>query len=63
MLAASGHQIGQITAACILFRSAAPQAYLPVLLAVAVVTGGVTGMVLNLMAPRLEKRMKRGQNE
>ena len=63
VLAASGHQIGQITAACILFRSAAPQAYLPVLLAVAVVTGGVTGMVLNLMAPRLEKRMKRGQNE
>ena len=63
VLAAAGHQIGQITAACILFSSAAPQAYLPVLLCVAVVTGGVTGMVLNLMSPRLDKAMKRGQNE
>ena len=62
VLAAAGHQIGQITAACLLFRSAAPQAYLPVLLCVAIVTGGVTGLLLNLMAPRLEKAMKRGQN-
>ena len=63
VLAAAGHQIGQITAACILFFSAAPQAYLPVLLCVATVTGGVTGLVLNLMAPRLDKAMKRGRNE
>ena len=62
VLAAAGHQIGQILAACILFRSAVPGAYLPVLLCVAVLTGSVTGLLLNLMAPRLEKAMKRGQN-
>ena len=62
VLAAAGHQIGQIAAACLLFRASAPLAYLPVLLAVAAVTGGVVGVLLNLMAPRLEKWMKRGQN-
>ena len=61
VLAAAAHQTGQITAACILFRSAAPQAYLPVLFCVAAVTGAVTGLLLNLMAPRLEKAMKRGR--
>lgn len=63
VLAAAAHQLGQITAAVWLFRSAAPLAYLPVLLAVATVTGAVTGLLLNLMAPRLKKWMKRGQNE
>ena len=63
VLAAAAHQIGQITAASLLFRSAAPLAYLPVLLCVAVLTGSVTGLLLNLMAPRLEKAMKRGRKE
>ena len=62
VLAAAAHQAGQITAAVMLFFSAAPMAYLPVLLCVAAVTGGVTGFILNLLAPRLENRMKRGQN-
>lgn len=60
VLAATGHHLGQIAAAMILFDSGVLLTYLPILLLAGAVTGGVTGLLLNLMAPRLQKLFKRG---
>ena len=60
VLAAAGHHFGQIAAAVILFDSGVLLTYLPMLLLAGTVTGGVTGLLLNLMAPRLQKLFIRG---
>ena len=46
---AAGHNIGQIAAACITLGNTAVIGYLPVLLAVSLITGTVTGLVSSLM--------------
>ena len=60
VLSATGHHIGQITAAIILFDTGVILSYLPVLLLAGVVTGGVTGVVLNLCERRLRLFSKKG---
>ena len=46
---AAGHNIGQIAAACITLGNTAVIGYLPILLAVSLITGTVTGLVSSLM--------------
>ena len=46
---AAGHNIGQIAAACITLGNTAVVGYLPLLLAVSLITGTVTGLVASLM--------------
>ena len=46
---AAGHNIGQIAAACITLGNTAVIGYLPLLLAVSLITGTVTGLVASLM--------------
>ena len=46
---AAGHNIGQIAAACITLGNTAVIGYLPLLLAVSLITGTVTGLVSSLM--------------
>lgn len=60
ILSATAHHIGQIFAACILFGSSVILGYLPLLLLAGLVTGGVTGALLNLTMERLEKIGKWG---
>ena len=60
VLSATGHHFGQIAAAVILFDSGVLLTYLPILLLAGTVMGGVTGLLLNLMSPRLQKLFKRG---
>lgn len=60
VLAATGHHFGQILAAVILFDSGVLLTYLPVLLLAGTVMGSVTGLLLNMMASRLQKLFKRG---
>ncbi len=50
---ATMHTLGQLTAATLLL-STAVWAYAPLLLLVSLVTGTVTGLVLNVLIPRLE---------
>ena len=63
VLCATGHHLGQMTAAVILFDNSVLLTYLPVLLLCGAVTGGVTGILLNLCTPQLQKLFKRGQNQ
>ena len=60
VLSATGHHIGQIIAAWVLFDSGVFLTYLPVLLLAGVVTGGATGALLNLCSPQLQKLFKIG---
>ncbi len=55
VLAATGHHIGQILAAALLFDLGVMLAYLPLLLLAGVLTGGLTGLLLNLCYDRLER--------
>jgi heptaprenyl diphosphate synthase len=55
VLSATGHHVGQMVAAVVLFDSGVLLTYLPVLLLAGVVLGGVTGMILNLTESRLRK--------
>lgn len=55
VLSATGHHVGQMVAAVVLFDSGVLLTYLPVLLLAGVVLGGVTGMILNLTELRLRK--------
>ena len=63
VLSATGHHIGQICAAWILFDSGVFLTYLPVLLLAGLITGGATGALLNLSAPQLQKIFKIGCNK
>ncbi len=55
---ASLHQIGQTLAASVLYRGTAILHYLPLLLLAAVVTGALTGWLLNLIFPRTQKLIR-----
>lgn len=58
VLSATGHHIGQMIAAVILFDSGVFLTYLPVLLPAGIVLGSLTGMILNLSVDRLQKLLK-----
>ena len=60
VLSATGHHIGQMLAAVVLFDNGVLLTYLPVLLVAGTVVGSVTGLLLNVMSPRLQKLFKRG---
>lgn len=60
ILSATGHHLGQMLAALILFDTGVLLTYLPVLLLAGIVTGGLTGLVLNLSERQLTKLVKRG---
>ena len=55
---AAAHSAGQICAACILFASAALVAYMPVLMLFSILTGGATGILLNLSVPLTDRAVK-----
>ena len=61
VLAATGHHLGQIFAAAITYGSGVVFTYLPWLLLAGIVTGVLTGTVLNLLAPRWKMLSKRGR--
>jgi len=60
ILSATGHHIGQILAAWILFDSGIFLTYLPVLLLAGLATGCATGLLLNVCAPQLRKLFESG---
>lgn len=60
VLSATGHHLGQILAAVILFGSGVLFTYLPVLLLAGCVMGVVTGLIINLCRERLAKLFKWG---
>lgn len=60
ILCAAAHNTGQIIAAMTLFGTEIVFSYLPLLLIASVVYGGVVGLLLNLLIPRLIKRVQRG---
>lgn len=55
ILSAAAHHLGQLVAAACLFGIKAMRAYLPIMLVAAVIFGGLCGMLLNLVAPRIKK--------
>ena len=63
VLSATGHHLGQMAAAVTLFESGVLLTYLPVLLPAGILTGTLTGLLLNCCTPQLEKLLKRGRNE
>ena len=63
VLSATGHHLGQMIAALILFDTGVLLTYLPVLLLAGAVVGSVTGLVLNVCGERLEKLFKTGLKE
>lgn len=62
VLAATGHHLGQMAAAAVLLDSAVLLTYLPVLLLAGIAVGCATGALLNLCERRLQKLLKRGEN-
>ncbi len=62
VLSATGHHLGQMTAAVILFDTGVLLTYLPILLLAGLFTGGTTGLLLNACSTRLQKLIKRGEN-
>ena len=61
VLSATGHHVGQMAAAVLLFDSGVLLTYLPVLLLAGLLLGSLTGMILNLIEPSLKKLFKRGE--
>ncbi len=59
ILCAAAHNTGQILAAVTLFGTALIPSYLPLLLLASVVYGGIVGVLLNLLLPRLQKPLDR----
>ena len=53
---AAAHNIGQVAAAMLTLGNAAPAAYLPVLLVVAVFSGALTGLICSLLLGRMRTR-------
>jgi len=51
---AAAHQCGQVLAAMLVLRSAAPLGYLPLLLLVSLFTGGLTGLITALLCRSFE---------
>lgn len=52
---AAAHSAGQIAAACLIFRTGKIIGYLPVLLLFSALTGTLTGLLMNLSVPQIEK--------
>lgn len=50
---AAAHNVGQVLAATVLFGPTVPLSYLPWLLPMAILTGALTGTLLNLAVPRV----------
>ncbi|MBQ9773661.1 MAG: Gx transporter family protein [Clostridia bacterium] len=59
VLCAAAHNTGQICAAVTLFGAALIPSYLPLLLFASVIYGGVIGLLLNLLLPRLQPHVCR----
>ena len=55
---AAAHNIGQVAAAMLTLGNAAPAAYLPLLLAVAVFSGALTGLVCSMLLGRRVFRLR-----
>ena len=55
---AAAHNIGQVAAAMLTLGNAAPAAYLPVLLVVAVFSGALTGLICSLLLGRRVFRLR-----
>ena len=55
---AAAHNIGQVAAAMLTLGNAAPTAYLPVLLVVAVFSGALTGLVCSVLLGRRVFRLR-----
>ena len=55
---AAAHNIGQVAAAMLTLGNAAPTAYLPVLLVVAVFSGALTGLVCSMLLGRRVFRLR-----
>lgn len=58
VFAAAAHNLGQLGAAALLFGSTVFLSYLPVLLFAALLSGSLTGLLLNLAVPRLERSVR-----
>ena len=54
VLCAAAHNVGQLTAASTLFGTGLIFSYLPWLLVASVLYGGIVGLLLNLLTPRLQ---------
>ncbi|MBQ8310004.1 MAG: Gx transporter family protein [Clostridia bacterium] len=54
VLSAAAHNTGQIIAAVTLFGTSLITSYLPALLLASVVYGGIVGLLLNLITPKLQ---------
>ena len=54
VLSAAAHNAGQIIAAVTLFGTSLISSYLPALLLASVIYGGIVGLLLNLLVPRLQ---------
>jgi len=55
VICAVSHNFGQLAAACIVMRSTAVFAYVPLLLAASCIYGTVNGLILNTISTRLKK--------
>ena len=64
VLSAAAHNFGQTVAAVTLFGTSLIASYLPILLLASVIFGGIVGVLLNLLVPRLAphfERIKKGE--
>ena len=59
ILCAAAHNTGQVMAAVTIFDAALITTYLPALLLASAVYGGIVGVLLNLLLPRLQKTVTR----
>ena len=59
ILCAAAHNTGQVIAAVTIFDAALITTYLPALLLASAVYGGIVGVLLNLLLPRLQKTVTR----
>ena len=62
ILCAAAHNTGQVIAAVTIFDAALITTYLPALLLASAVYGGIVGVLLNLLLPRLQKAATRRAN-
>ena len=62
VMSAAAHNFGQILAAMTLFGTGLIFSYLPLLLIASVIYGGIVGLLLNLLIPRLTKQGSIGRD-
>jgi len=61
VLSAAAHNTGQIIAAVSMFGAALITSYLPALLFASVIYGGIVGVLLNLLVPKLQPHIEKLQ--